>query len=312
MPRERAIIADDEPDIRDVIRITLETEGFEVADVGDGRAALELIHTWTPHVVILDSRMPELDGEDVCRALKKDLLLRHLPVLLVTAKGETADKVKGLGAGADDYIVKPFEPAELVARVRMIMRRTSQALDANPLTKLPGNTSIMEELDQRLRQGAPLAVGYVDLDQFKAFNDAYGFKRGDEVIRETARILLTAIRRHGTPEDFVGHIGGDDFVVITTPEAVDAVTHAIVTEAKTTFTALYDPETQRRGYLEGTDRHGQPAQFPLLSASIAVVTNTRRTLTHIAEIAQIGAELKEWAKKGLGGGVVVKDRREAG
>lgn len=127
MPRERAVVVDDEADIRDVIRIALESEGFEVEEAADGPTALALIRQRTPHVVILDSRMPGMDGEAVCRALKRDVLLRHLPVLLVTAKRETADKVQGLGAGADDYIVKPFSPRELVARVRAVVRRLEQA-----------------------------------------------------------------------------------------------------------------------------------------------------------------------------------------
>ena len=308
MARERAIIADDDADIRDVIRITLETEGFEVVEAADGQAALDLIRTRNPHVAILDSKMPRMDGEDVCRALKHDVLLRHLPVLLVTAKGETADKVKGLGAGADDYLVKPFDPVELVARVRMVLRRTSQALDANPLTKLPGNVSIAEELDRRLRQGGPLAVCYCDLDTFKSFNDTYGFERGDEVIRETARILLKAMREHGTPSDFLGHIGGDDFVVITTPAMADAVGDAIVKDTKASLAQFYDGKTRRRGYIEGKDRSGNPTRFGLLSISVAIVTNERRSLGHVAEVSQIGAELKHWAKT-HGGGLVIRDRR---
>ena len=308
MPHERVVIADDDADIRDVLRITLEHEGFEVEEATNGAEALALIRRRSPHVAILDSRMPEMTGEEVCRTLKKDVLLRHLPVLLVTAKGETSDKVKGLSAGADDYIVKPFDPVELVARVRMVLRRTTQALDANPLTKLPGNASIIEELERRLRGGAPMAIGYVDLDQFKAFNDAYGFERGDEAIRETARILLTTVQRHGTADDFVGHIGGDDFMFVTTPAAVDTVAAAIVRETQITLAGLYDEKTRRRGYLEGKDRGGQPMRVGLLSCSVAVVTNERRPLTHVAEIAQIGAELKSWAKS-HGGGQVIKDRR---
>ena len=308
MPRERAVVADDEPDIRDVIRISLEAEGLEVEEATNGTDALALIRRRAPHVIILDSMMPGMSGEDVCRALKKDILLRHLPVLLVTAKRETTDKVKGLDAGADDYIVKPFDPAELVARVRGIMRRTRQALDASPLTKLPGNASIIEALEQRLQQGGPIAVGYVDLDGFKSFNDAYGFERGDEVLRETARILLTTLQQQGTPNDFLGHIGGDDFVFITTPAVVDQIAEAIRRETKASLATFYDKPARQRGYLEGKDRAGQPARFPLVTVSVAVVTNERRTLRHVAEIAQIGAELKEWAKS-HGGGMVVKDRR---
>ena len=190
----------------------------------------------------------------------------------------------------------------------MVMRRTNQALDANPLTKLPGNVSIHEELERRLARGDPLAVCYCDLDTFKSFNDTYGFERGDEVIRETARILINILKTQGTPQDFLGHVGGDDFVLITTPAVVDAMAHAIVHEAKQSLATFYDEEARRLGYIEAKDRAGTPTRFPLLSISIAVVTNERRTLSHVAEIAQIGAELKMWAKA-HGGSQVVKDRR---
>ncbi|MBI4314197.1 MAG: response regulator [Candidatus Omnitrophica bacterium] len=308
MSRQRVVIADDDADIRDIIRITLEAEGFEVLEAPDGAVALNLIHEKHPHVVVLDSRMPRMEGEEVCRILKQNVLLRHVPVLLVTAKGDVADKVKGLSAGADDYIVKPFEPAELVARVRMILRRTSEALDANPLTKLPGNVSIMEEFERRIARRTPMAVCYVDLDQFKAFNDAYGFERGDKVIRRAGQILLEAMRRLGNIGDFLGHVGGDDFVLVTTPDRVDAIAQEIVNEMKRQLAELYDPKARSQGYIEGKDRTGKLARFNLLSASVAVVTNTKRDISHVAEIGQIGAELKSWAKS-HGGGIVVKDRR---
>lgn len=308
MARERILVVDDEPDIRDVLRLTLEGEGYTVHEACDGQEALLQVQRVNPHLILLDFKMPRLDGVGVCQTLKKDILLQHLPVIMLTSKGEIADKVQGIDAGADDYVVKPFDPMELSARVRMILRRTARSLDANPLTKLPGNVSILEELQARLDQGKPIAACYIDLDNFKAFNDSYGFERGDELLRATARILLITMRDLGTPEDFLGHIGGDDFVLLTIPACVEKIAKRIIADFAQTAPSLYDERDRTRGFVEAEDRDGKSRHFPLATISVAVVTNEQRTLKHVAEVAQIGAELKEWAKL-HGGNRWVKDRR---
>ena len=308
MRKERILVVDDEPDIRDVLRLTLEAEGYEVFEAADGEEAITQVQKLSPQLILLDYKLPRLEGPQVCHRLKKDILLQHLPIIMLTSKGEITDKLEGINAGADDYLTKPFDPTELLARVRMVLRRTARALDANPLTKLPGNVSILEELQTRIEGGKPIAVCYIDLDQFKAFNDTYGFERGDEVIRTTARILLVAMRERGTPEDFLGHIGGDDFVMITQPHTVEAICKKIVSEVSDTAPGFYNEEDRKRGYIEAKDRDGRPRLFPLLTISIAVVTNESRPIKHVAEVAQLGAELKEWAKQ-KGGNRWVKDRR---
>jgi diguanylate cyclase (GGDEF)-like protein len=241
--------------------------------------------------------------------LKQDVLLRHIPILMLTGRSEVHDKVEGLNAGADDYVIKPFEPQELLARVRMIIRRTAQELEANPLTKLPGNVSIQQELDARIATQRPLAVCYCDLDHFKAFNDHYGFERGDLVIRRTAEILLEAVKQHGQPTDFIGHIGGDDFVVITTPARADAISQAIITRFDAMAPTLYDEADRQRGALLHKDRKGRPVTMGFLTISIAVVTNEEHALTHLGHIAQLGAELKARAKQ-VERSVFVKERRK--
>ena len=158
MAREKILVVDDDPDIRDVVKLALAAEGYDLIEAGDGEQALENIRTKSPNLVLIDYMMPKMDGAQVCRVLKEDILLRHLPIIMLTAKGELSDKIHGLDAGADDYIVKPFEPKELVARVKMVLRRTAQDLDANPLTRLPGNQSIQQELQACLDGGAPFAV----------------------------------------------------------------------------------------------------------------------------------------------------------
>ncbi len=308
MPRERILIVDDEPDIRDVLHLTLEAEGYEVHEAADGEEAVQKVRKVNPDLILLDYKMPGMEGPEVCRVLKKDLLLQNVPIVMLTSKGEVSDKVEGINAGADDYVVKPFDPPELLARVRMILRRTARALDANPLTKLPGNVSILEELQARLASGKPVAVCYMDLDKFKALNDTYGFERGDVIIRAVAKILFLAMRELGTLEDFLGHIGGDDFVLITRPSVADRICQRVLSEVAQMAPRFYDEEARKRGYIEARDRDGQVRKFPLLTISIAVVTNEHHPLKHVAEVAQIGAELKEWAKQ-KGGNLWVRDRR---
>ena len=304
----KILIADDDPDIRDVLKLTLSEENYEVIEAENGEEALKAIHTKSPHIVLLDYQMPILDGREVCRLIKKDLLLRHLPIIMVTGKGDINDKVGGIEAGVDDYIVKPFEPKELLARIRMILRRSERDLEANPLTRLPGNVSILNELSRRLESKALFAVCYIDLDKFKAYNDIYGFEHGDEVIRETARILIRAVQEVGCADDFIGHIGGDDYVVVTTPQYADALCSRIIEYFDKISPFFYNETDRQRGYIIAHDRQNKLQNVKLLSLSIGIVTNETRAIEHVAQIGEIGAELKAYAKS-LEKSNYVKDKR---
>ena len=309
MAGEKILIVDDDPDIRDVLRITLEAEGYQVLEAGDGEEALQVIRQSGPHLLIVDFVMPRLNGREVCAVLKKDLLLRHLPIIMLTGKGETADKVQGMEAGADDYVVKPFEPKELLVRVRTLMRRTASALDANPLTRLPGNVSIANEISTHIEKGEPFAVCYIDLDQFKSLNDHYGFALGDRVISETARILIHVVETLGDSNDFIGHEGGDDFVVMTSPQHAERICQKIISDFNKISPSFYQEEDRKRGYILGRDRQGNRVKVPLVTVSIGIVTTENRKIHHVAEVGEIGAELKQYAKS-LGGSKFVKERRQ--
>jgi diguanylate cyclase (GGDEF)-like protein len=306
----KILVVDDEPDIRDVLRITLEDEKYEVYEAENGVEALAFIQKKLPDLVLCDYKMPRMDGREFCRLIKKDILLRHLPVIMVTGKGELADKVDGIEAGADDYIVKPFEPKELIAHIRMLMRRSGIDLEANPLTRLPGNISILDELSRKIESQQLFAVCYVDLDKFKAYNDTYGFEHGDDVIKETARILLRAVADTGNPDDFVGHVGGDDYVVVTSMQKVDKICNSIIEQFDKSMPGFYNETDRKNGYIVAHDRQGSQRQFPLLSISIGVVTNEFRKIDHVAQVGEIGAELKAYAKS-LGKSNYVMDKRKA-
>jgi len=166
----------------------------------------------------------------------------------------------------------------------------------------------MNELNRRLESGMLFAFCYIDLDKFKAYNDKYGFERGDEVIKETARILIRATKEKGTSLDFIGHIGGDDFVILTNVDTVDSLCQYIIEEFQKVVPQFYNEEDRLRGYIVSKDRQGREQKFPLLSMSIGAVTNEFRKFSHAAQISEVGAELKEQAKK-LEGSNYIKDKR---
>jgi len=249
-----------------------------------------------------------MNGPTLTGIIKKDILMSHLPIIMLTGKSEVIDKVSGINAGADDYIIKPFEPQELLARIKMILRRTERDLEANPLTRLPGNVSILNELQNRIEKKVQLAVAYIDLDKFKVYNDKYGFRHGDEVIRDTARLLIRSTQELGNTEDFIGHIGGDDFVVVTTPDRVDAICEKVISEFEKKAPSFYNEDDRAAGFIVGHDRKGVEQKFALLSVSIGVVTNEKKELNHVAQISEIGAELKEAAKR-IERSSYIKDKR---
>ncbi len=181
-------------------------------------------------------------------------------------------------------------------------------LDASPLTRLPGNIAIENVLKKRIESGAQFAFCHIDMDNFKAFSDRYGYAKGSEIILATAKMIEQAVSEAGMPEDFVGHIGGDDFVLITTPDHFRATCRRIIQIFDKNIPEYYDPEDRERGFILGKSRQGVPFTFPIMSISIAVVTNVQRSLVSNVQVGELAAELKEYAKS-LPGSVYVVDRR---
>lgn len=295
MRKERILTVDDDPDILDVLDLTL-SEYYEVIQASNGIKGLEAIKSKLPNLIVCDYMMPVMNGIEFCKNLKKDILLQHIPVIMLTGKSEVKDMIGGIEAGADDYIVKPFEPDALLARIRMILRRTVRSLDANPLTLLPGNTSIMEEFQKRIDSGKTFAVGYADLDKFKIYNDKYGFEKGDEVLKEVARLLIKIVHKHAGPNAFIGHIGGDDFVFISDNNMIDTICQEIITKFDELVPNFYNEVDRKAGYIIGKDRQGNKAKTSLLSISIGIVDNSRQKIDHVAQISEISADLKKYAK----------------
>ncbi len=308
MKKEKILTVDDDPDILDVLDLTL-SESYEVFQANNGKEGLEIIQQKIPDLIICDYMMPIMNGREFCQALKKDILLQHIPLIMLTGKGEVQDRIGGIEAGVDDYMIKPFTPDELLARIKMILRRTVRSLDASPLTHLPGNTSIMEELEQCIHNKKNFAIGYADLDKFKAYNDVYGFEKGDYVIKEIARVLIKVVRQIAGREAFVGHIGGDDFVFTAEDSIINHVCEEIIKKFDALVPSFYNETDRTAGYILGKDRQGKEQKFGLLAVSIGIVSNATQGITHVAQVGEIGAELKKFAKNSEGS-IFVRDKRQ--
>ena len=306
----KILVVDDDKFIVKIITDKLEKEGFEVLSALDGSAGLTSVYENTPDLILLDLVLPGgKNGNEICRLLRNDTRTSHVPIIMLTSRKETDDIVAGLEAGADDYITKPFDTTELVARLKTHLRRAKQVKSFNPLTGLPGNIMIEEEIKAAVNdKKSNFAVLYFDLDNFKAYNDVYGFLKGDEVLKLVAHIIQQCISQFGNSHDFLGHIGGDDFIAITTPEKSDVVCEQIIQRFDSTIPLFYTPEDRRRGYIVTADRKGIQCHYPIISLSIAVVTNEKKPISSHWEVVELAAELKKFAKS-QPGSTYAKDRR---
>jgi diguanylate cyclase (GGDEF)-like protein len=302
------LVVDDDIDIARFIEVNLRLEGFDVLVAHDGQDALEVIGHQLPDLALVDVMMPRIDGVELTRRLRSDPTTAGLPVIMLTAKSLSVDKVVGLTAGADDYIIKPFDTLELIARVRSTLRRNAEMRAVSPLTGLPGNHRINEEIASRAANTHPFAVCHVDLDNFKAFNDRYGWLRGDDVITMLAATLKGVGAETVGPQPFIGHVGGDDFVVICEPDQVEKFTTTVINRFDEGVALLHDPDDVRKGHITVVDRQGKERTYPLVSVSIGVAVTGKRHYADYRAIVAVATEMKAVAKGQVGSAVAI-DRR---
>lgn len=290
------LIADDDPAIRKLVSLLLTDEGYNVLTAVNGFELVRMAQEQQPDLLIIDLMMPELDGYEAVRQLRRDSRTAHMPMLILTARATPGDVVVGFETGADDYVSKPFHHEELLARIRRLLQRATQRPVRSPLTGLAGNVLLTEEIGYRLRRGDNFALIYVDINNFKVFNDTYGFARGDQVIRLLAMILTEQVAAAGGERDFIGHIGGDDFAVITGLVRLRPICAGALAAFNQRVRDLYEPEDLARGYLEGHDRHGVARQFPIITISIGGVTSNAGSYNSADEVGRAAAMMKQQAK----------------
>lgn len=293
----KIIIIDDNTTIVKVLSGLLTEAGFDVMGLTDPGGAMGKILAFAPDLIVLDVIMPGISGYDLCRMLRNDTRTAHLPVMMLTSRGDVDAKVEGLEAGADDYIVKPFEPAEVLARVKTQLRRAKQEKCFSPLTGLPGNTIIEEEIRKYISLAdVQFAILYLDLDNFKAYNDNYGFLKGDELLRAVSNILRDVVQHNAPLHSFVGHIGGDDFIVVVPADSLEEICKTIIAEVDRQMPQFYNEEDIQKGYVVAQDRYGVERHFPLVTISIAALSNKFSHLENLEQVGEMAALLKKKAK----------------
>ena len=305
---KKVLLAEHDQKIADILIYLLNAWDYEVVIAADGEFVLELVRREHPDIIIIDCNLPKIDGFQVSKSLKEDFITAHIPVIILIDKKQIRKRMLEIEQGVDDYIANPPDPIDLEVRMEMAMRRTTHQLHANALTRLPGNRQIEKIIQSKFDEGAEFSVAYYDIDHFKSFNDKYNYMKGDAVIRQVAHIISQIVKKCGNKDDFVGHIGGDDFVVVTTPEK----DRLIASESILTFSRIipfhYSREDREAGHIIAKDRKGNVVRTPLMSISIAIVNNREFKIGNMVQLMEIIAEIKEYLKRLPGSNFLVNRR----
>ncbi|MBI4657075.1 MAG: response regulator [Elusimicrobia bacterium] len=308
MHKRILLVVDDDPNVGLLISAIFKKYNYNVVTLYTGEEVLDFLQSNKPDVILLDLKMPGLDGYTLCRKIRENQETGNIPIIVLSGVSEIDAKVTTIELGADDFITKPFDVRELRARINRIIKRKATDTSLNPLTHLPGSPAIEEEVQKRISASNPFALAYVDADNFKAYNDVYGYARGDEIIKKIANIIAENIKTYAS-ECFVGHIGGDDFIIISKPEEAEAISKGITEEFDREIPAFYSEEDRKQGFITTVDRRQKIRHFPLMSLTIAIIVP--KTAKHYAKIVEILSELKRYAKSmpDRKGSIFVKDRR---
>ncbi|MFN2400544.1 MAG: response regulator [Gemmatimonadaceae bacterium] len=300
------LCADDNEDMRLMVREILVSAGHEVGLAPDGLSALASIQEREPELLVLDLVMPGMSGLEVCRAVKLNPFTARIPILLLTARTDIEQKVAGFDAGADDYLSKPFDPRELRARVVALLRIVRREGDRNPTSGLPGGQAIETEIMRRASAGERFAVVYVDLDNFKPFADTFGFTIADMVIRDMGTAIRSAVEQAGCSGDFVGHIGGDDFIAVTESEHAERIAAECAERFRVVAARAVGEEAVKHGSFMGIDRDGRAREFPIARLSAAVLHVDPKNWISINHLGALAAEVKRRAKHRGAGTILVQ------
>ncbi len=306
-PKHRIALLSKNRELRYTLELRLLSKSYQVVLLPEPSHVLGFLYSDPPDIMIFDLSAPDDALHSALLQLKQDSYFSVIPVIGLITLSDVGlfdwDRFP-----LDDFVALPINYDDLFSRIALSFQRLQRVFDNNPLTKLPGNTSIQKAIERSL--GRPLAVCYVDINNFKPYNDAYGFSRGDEVLRMVGRIMANTVRE-SSGNGFIGHVGGDDFVFIVPLECAEQVCTAIIDRFNVIISDLFVEEDKERGYYVGKDRKGEAQRFPLLGVSIAVVPTNNPTVQHTGKVVEVAAELKKLAKKSNKSCYVVDRRKTA-
>ncbi|MCG2725571.1 MAG: response regulator [Elusimicrobia bacterium] len=310
MKTKTILIVDDDPNVGLLISAILKQQDFRVTPLYNGDEVLDFLKNESPDLILLDLKMPGIDGVSLCKKIRETQKTKNIPIIVLSGVSKVETKITAIELGADDFITKPFDVGELRARINRIIMRKKTDISLNPLTHLPGGPAIQDETIIRTKNSENFAFAYIDVDNFKAYNDVYGYAKGDNIIKAIADILNDKIRQFPKAKLFIGHIGGDDFVFISNENEIEFISKKIVAEFDAQIGSFYKPEHLKKGYITIPDRKGNIKNFPIMSLTIAIIVP--KNIKHYARLVEKAAELKVYAKKlsGRKGSIYFRDRRD--
>jgi DNA-binding response OmpR family regulator len=291
MGKARLLVVEDDFDIANMLRIYFAGQNYEVDVAPRGAAALEKTRQILPHLIILDIMLPDIDGFEVCRILRTSTRTSHVPIIFLTQKDERSDKLQGLELGADDYVTKPFDIEELKLRVQRAIIRSEQQSLTDPRSGLPAGRMIEDQLRQIIRR-KDWALMDIRLNHYESFKEVYGFVAGDDVLRFAAMLMGEVVDALGTINDFIGHAGGDNFIIITSEEAEPLVRQRLMARFREEVQTHYNFVDREQGYITGTGTNGQAVKVPLMTLSMGVVSPSHHYFSDIREITELAAEAR--------------------
>lgn len=291
MSKARILIVEDDHDIANMLRIFFTGQGFDVDIAPRGSDALEKTRQGLPHLIVLDIMLPDLDGYEVCRILRTTTRTSHIPIIFLTQKDERSDKLQGLELGADDYITKPFDIEELKLRVQNAISRAERESLTDPRSGLPSGRLIEEQLRQIIRQD-DWAFLDIRINHFEPFKEVYGFVAGDDALRFSAMLLGEVVDELGTLNDFIGHAGNDNFVVITTEAAAPAIRERLKSRFDEEILTHYNFMDREQGFIMASGEDGNTEETPLMTLALGVVSPSQYQFADIREITELAAEAR--------------------
>ncbi len=291
MAKTRLLIVEDDIDIANMLKIYFSGMAFDVDVAHRGSDALEKTKHVLPQLIVLDIMLPDIDGYEVCRNLRTSTRTSHIPVIFLTQKDERSDRLQGLELGADDYITKPFDIEELKLRVQGAIRRSERESLTDPRSGLPAGRLIEEQLRRIIRE-KDWALLDMRVNHLEPFKDVYGFVAGDDVLRFTAMLVGEVVDELGTGDDFIGHAGSDNFIVITNSEAAPAIKQRVKDRFATEVQTHYNFMDRLQGYMPASKANGVAEKVPFMTMSVGIISPARQSFADIREITELAAEAR--------------------
>ena len=304
----KVVLAVPDLKLREILVYLLRAWEYRVIILEEGQDAIEHLKRENPSLFIIDASFEDKQGLLICKEIKGDFLTSYIPTIVLIDKRQLRRDLLSIEQGVDDYLIKPPDPIDLEIRIVLALRSAAHHFNANALTKLPGNKLIEKELAQRIEGGGQFSFHYIDINNFKSYNDKYGHIRGDQVIKETAGVISKNVKAQGGEDDFVGHIGGDDFVVVTEPIYAESIASRIIGDFDSRVPVFYSEADRKAGFIVAKDRSGKVTNIPLMSLSISVVNNAGEMVLSLLELTDLSMEIKKYLK-GLSGSNFMVNRR---